>query len=112
MKGFQTAAISLLVMLAALHSSPTLAATGNNTGRVYTLLWYEGHDGLLVRQEGMTDLGGCGRADYFILPRSHESYKEVYAMLLSAHMTDQPLQITVTDCHQGISKIRHVQSSR
>jgi hypothetical protein len=106
------AAISLAVMFAALHSSPALAATGSNTGRVTTLLWYEGHDGLLVRQDGMSDLGGCGRGDYFILPRSHESYKEVYAMLLSAHMADQPLQITVTDCHQGISKIRHVQSAR
>lgn len=106
------AAISLAVMFAALHASPALAATGNNTGKINTLLWYEGHDGLLVRQDGMSDLGGCGRADYFILPRSHESFKEIYAMLLSAHMTDQPLQITITDCHVGISKIRHVQSSR
>jgi hypothetical protein len=88
------------------------AATGNNTGRVHTLLWYEGHSGLLVRQDGMTDLGGCGRSDYFILDTQHVYFKEIYAMLLSAHLSDLPVQITVTDFVEGISRIRHVQIAR
>jgi hypothetical protein len=93
-------------------SSSALAATGSNGGRVYSLTWYEGHDGLLVRQTGMTDLGGCGRADYFILDRNHIHFKETYALLLSAHLTDQSVSIDVDGCHQGISRIRHVTSTR
>jgi hypothetical protein len=60
----------------------------------------------------MTDLGGCGRSDYFILDRAHIHFKETYALLLSAHMTDQPVLIDVDGCHQGISRIRHVTSVR
>jgi hypothetical protein len=100
------------ISLAAVCASTSWAATGSNTGRVHTLLWYEGHGGLLVRQDGMSDLGGCGRSDYFILDSQHEFFREIYAMLLSAHMSDQPVQITVTDCVQGLSRIRHVQIAR
>jgi hypothetical protein len=102
----------LCALLATMPASLALAASGNNTGRVHTLLWYEGHDGLLVRQDGMSDLGGCGRSDYFILDTQHEFFKEIYAMLLSAHLADQAVQITVTDCVQGLSRIRHVQIAR
>lgn len=57
----------------------------------------------------MTDLGGCGRSDYFILDSQHEFFKEIYAMLLSAHLSDLQVHITVTDCAAGISRIQHVQ---
>lgn len=108
---------SPLVMLAAAVlatsvSPSALAAAGSNTGRLYTLMWYEGHDGLLVRQTGMTDLGGCGRSDYFILDRGHIHFKETYALLLSAHMADQSVVIDVDGCSQGLSRIRHVSSIR
>jgi hypothetical protein len=99
-------------ILAAAQISAATAATGSNTGRINTMLWYEGHGGLLIRQEGMSDLGGCGRGDYFILDSGHEFFKEIYAMLLSAHLTDQQVQISIMDCAQGISRIRHVQVSR
>jgi hypothetical protein len=106
--GRLTAGTALLALL----TCSATAATGTNTGRVHTLLWYEGHGGLLIRQEGMSDLGGCGRSDYFILDRAHESFKEMYAMLLAAHLSDLPVQITVTDCTQGLSRIRHAQIAR
>jgi hypothetical protein len=93
-------------------SASALAASGSNGGRIFALTWYEGHDGLLVRQTGMTDLGGCGRSDYFILDRSHIHFKETYALLLSAHLTDQSVSIDVDGCSQGISRIRHVTSTR
>jgi hypothetical protein len=98
-----------LATMAALTPSSASAASGSNTGRVTTLLWYEGHDGLLVRQVGMTDLGGCGRSDYFILDSQHVFFKEIYAALLSAHLSDLQVQISVSGCVQGISRITHVQ---
>jgi hypothetical protein len=99
------------VALSALVVPNAFAASGLNTGRVTTLLWYEGHDGLLVRQIGMTDLGGCGRSDYFILDSQHVHFREIYAMLLSAHLSDLPVQISIDSCVQGISRITHVQIS-
>jgi hypothetical protein len=107
-------AITLLAaaFLGTVLSSSALAASGSNGGQIYTLMWYEGHDGLLVRQTGMTDLGGCGRADYFILDRTHIHFKETYALLLAAHLTDQSVLIDVDGCSQGISRIRHVTSVR
>jgi hypothetical protein len=108
---------SVLTLLAAtlfgtIHSTAALAANGSNSGRIYSLTWYEGHTGLLVRQDGMSDLGGCGRSDYFILNKDHESYKEIYALLLAVHMSDQSVSIDVDGCFQGISRIRHVTSTR
>jgi hypothetical protein len=99
-------------ILAVLPGTPAFAAAGSHAGPVYSLTWYEGHTGLLVRQPGMTDLGGCGRADYFILDRNHAHFKETYALLLAAHMSDQPISIHVDGCHEGISRIRHVTSNR
>jgi hypothetical protein len=107
MKKFTTAALAL-ALLAGLQVPAAFAATGNNTGKITTLLWYEGHQGLLVRQEGMSDLGGCGRGDYFIVDNSHPNLKEIYAMLLLAYTSDIPVGITVTDCTQGLSRVRHV----
>ena len=101
-----------LALLMALHASGALAATGSSTGRITTLLWYEGHTGLLVRQEGMSDLGGCGRSDYYIVDTQHPNLKEIYAMLLLAYSSDLPVSITATDCTQGLSRVRHVQVNR
>ena len=110
MKTFNRAA-SLLAILAGLQTT-AFGATGSNVGRITTLLWYEGHQGLLIRQEGMTDLGGCGRGDYFIVDNTHPNMKEIYAMLLVAYTTDVSATITVTDCSQGISRVRHVSIAR
>jgi hypothetical protein len=60
----------------------------------------------------MSDLGGSGRSDYFILDATHAYFKEVYALILSAHLADQPLALTIQDCFQGFSNIRDVRSVR
>jgi hypothetical protein len=104
--------VLICAMTTVLSASTAFAASGSNTGRINTMFWFEGHDGLLVRQDGMTDLGGCGRGDYFILSSQHVFFKEIYAMLLSAHLSDLQVQISVTDCTQGISRITHVQIAR
>jgi hypothetical protein len=105
------ALLAALFFAVALNPS-ALAASGTNNGRVFSMTWYMGHNGLLVRQIGMTDLGGCGRSDYFILDRGHEHFKEIHALLLAAHMSDQDVAIDIGDCYQGLSRIRHVTSSR
>ncbi|NOH54225.1 hypothetical protein F0266_14895 [Vibrio coralliilyticus] len=60
-----------MVLLVAM-SSIAHAASGVGAGKVKTLLWYEGHTGVLVVQENMVDHGDCGRSDYYILDEKHD----------------------------------------
>ena len=112
MRALRKLTLSMALTLGALSSSLAYASSGTSTGRIVTMLWYEGHTGLLVQTETMSDLGGCGRSDYYILDETHPYFKEMYALILSAHFADQPLSLSIQDCSQGISRIRHVQSAR
>ena len=88
------------------------AASGSKHGKITAFLWYEGHTGLLIQQEGMADVGGCGRSDYYILDDGHPYFKEIYALLLSAHIAEQPIGLTLNGCVQGVSRIQHVSSNK
>ena len=88
------------------------AASGGSTGKIITIQWYEGHTGVLVKQVGMSDLGGCGRSDYYILDDKHPYFKEIYSLILSAHISSQPLALSIDGCIQGISRIKHITSSK
>jgi hypothetical protein len=90
--------------------STAYAATGERSGKIQTILWYEGHTGVLIVQDNMSDLGGCGRSDYYILDGQHAYFKEIYSLILSAHIINQPLTLSIQDCVQGISRIKHVSS--
>ncbi|AZZ97825.1 hypothetical protein [Pseudoalteromonas sp. R3] len=88
------------------------AASGDSSGVIKTILWYEGHTGVLIKQTGMSDLGKCGRADYYILDDHHPFFQEIYSLLLAAHMASQPLSLHLDGCVQGISRIKHVTSNK
>lgn len=79
---------------------------------VTTVYWHEGHTGVLIKQEGMSDLGGCGRSDFYILDDGHPYFKEIYSLILAAHLASQPLTLNLDGCVQGISRIKHVLSSQ
>ncbi|MCC2524125.1 hypothetical protein [Vibrio coralliilyticus] len=100
-----------MVLLVAM-SNIAHAASGVGAGKVKTLLWYEGHTGVLVVQENMVDHGGCGRSDYYILDEKHDYFNEIYSLILSAHIASQPLYLSLDGCVQGISRIKHVRSTK
>ncbi|MBT9495570.1 MAG: hypothetical protein IV107_25140 [Paucibacter sp.] len=104
--------ISVAVFCTLFNTAALCAGSGFSRGVIKTIHWYEGHSGVLIIQDGMSDLGGCGRTDYYILDDSHAYFKEIYALILIAHASGQPLTIEVKDCVQGISRIRHVSSTK
>ncbi|MGR5361329.1 hypothetical protein ACPV54_10740 [Vibrio mediterranei] len=61
----------IILSVSFIFSGRANAASGNSTGNITTLHWYEGHTGVLIKQEGMSDLDGCGREDYYILDNQH-----------------------------------------
>lgn len=74
--------------------------------------YYEGHTGLLIRQEQMIDPDACGRSDLYILRKDHPSYKELTALLMAAHLSGQPLSFFLSGCVQGLPSIVHVYSDK
>jgi hypothetical protein len=101
----------IFILLILIQSSAN-AATGSSAGKITTIQWYEGHVGVLVKQEGMSDLGGCGRSDHYILDENHAYFKEIYSLILTAHISSQPLILYLDGCVQGISRIKHVTSRK
>lgn len=107
-----TDVLGVLVIVLTLPIQSAVAASGSSYGRVKTIQFYEGHSGVLIAQEGMSDLGEYGRSDLYILDDQHQYFDKIYALLLSAHVAGLPLSITVENCVQGMSRIRHVWSTR
>ena len=102
----------LVLVLVLVLPNHSFAASGGSIGKIKTVLWYEGHSGVLITQEGMSDLGGCGRADYYILDDKHPYFKEIYAQILAAHLASLPMWIHLEGCVQGISRIKHVSTHK
>lgn len=81
-------------------------------GKIKDILFYEGHTGVLIVHERMSDPDKCGRQDFFILRQVHPLFKEMYAALLSAHIAGQPLSMTLSGCHQGLPSVIHLRSAK
>jgi len=97
----------LCVALGAGLCGTALAVEGSVTSTVNRLYYYEGHSGLLVIVNNMSDLGGCGNANWYLLPDSHVHYKQIVALLMTAQAQDAQVNLTITDCYQGYGRIRH-----
>ena len=65
-------------------STNLMAGNYSNYQELEQIQFYEGHSGLLIKQETMVDPDNCGRQDYYILPQNRAMFKEVYSALLSA----------------------------
>jgi hypothetical protein len=87
-------------------------AGAQTSGKITHLLFYTGHAGVLVRQPEIIDPDQCGRKDYYILPQEHPFFREVYSLLLAAHMSNQPLNLYVEGCLQGLPAIKHISSDK
>ncbi len=61
---------------------------------------------------GLVGRNGSGKSTLFklILDEEHPFFKEIYSLILSAHIASQPLHLNLNGCVQGISRIKHVSS--
>ena len=89
-------------------SSISLAEQSTSAGDINTIYFYLTHTGVLIQHSTMIDPDSCGRKDYYILPGAHPHFKEVYSLLLAAHMANKKVSLTISGCHQGIPAITHV----
>lgn len=72
--------------------------------------YYDGHTGVLIQQPDMLDPDSCGRKEWYILRDTHPHYKEIYSLILAAHISGQPLEFYLAGCLQGLPSIAHVYS--
>ena len=80
--------------------------------RISDFHYFNGHVGLLVRQPAMKNGDACQRSDWYILEKSHPYYKEIVALVMTAHFTGQPLVFGIEGCVQNMPAIQHVISTR
>lgn len=98
----------VLLLLAAMQSSH---AGGNSENSVTaTVHYYKWHTGLLVSHKSMRNPDGCGRADFYMLEKSHPFYKELTALIMASHLTRQAILFNVDGCAEGFPAIQHVVS--
>lgn len=88
------------------------AAGYSNTAPIFQFQYYKAHIGLMVRQQAMLNPDACERSDWYILPKDHLYYKEMVALIMSSHLVDQPLQLGLEGCAQGMPAIQHVLSTK
>ncbi|MEY4589096.1 MAG: hypothetical protein RL497_1172 [Pseudomonadota bacterium] len=99
---------SLFAILCSLAiSTSTHAGALASNEAINVLHYYEGHVGVLIKQPTMIDPDKCGRTDWYILRNDHPLYKEMYAVVLAAHMANKPVHFYLEGCVQGIPSIRH-----
>lgn len=80
-----------------------------DAGDINVLLFYKGHDGLLLKHQFPSDPDKCGRWDYYVLPDNHPHFQQIYAMLLAAQTAGKKVSFYVDGCHQGIPAIANAQ---
>lgn len=81
-------------------------STGN--GVIRAVHFYLGHTGVLISHSYLIDPEACGSAAWIILSDTYPHYKDVYALLLAAKLSGQPVNITVSGCLQGYPSLRSV----
>lgn len=89
----------------------TVSAANAADEKITKLHFYKGHTGIFVTTNNIID-NGCQRKEYYILANNHPYFKEVYALILAAHISGQPLNIVPVGCHENFNSIAHVFSSK
>ena len=86
-----------IIICALLVIAPVLASAGEITSSqiISHMQYYQGHDGLLIRQPQMKRLEECSRADYYMLPKNHPYYQEITALILAAHFSSHKLKMYI-----------------
>ena len=69
---------------------------------------YEGHGGIFVAQPTMVNPDSCVRGDQYLLRQTHPQFKELYAMLLSARLSDRSVYFHLIGCVEGFPSISHI----
>ena len=104
--------IKKCVAIVLLGCSSFAFAAGETAGKIETILIYQGHTGLLIKLSNMINPDACARIDWFILPKTHVYYKEIYSLLLATNYADKSITIDVAGCDQGFPVITNVMSQK
>ena len=88
------------------------AANIISPGKITQLHFWEGINGVLIIHENMINPEGCARSDQYVLRQEHPFFKELYSLLLSAHLSGQPVRLGLQGCYQNFPSIVHIYSNK
>jgi hypothetical protein len=99
--------LSLIIVAGSIAQGAT-----TNARSITRVHFWQGHAGVLVQQEHMINPDGCSRVDHYMLRQEHPLFREMYAVLLAAHMAGQPLKLGLAGCYDNFPSIVHLYSER
>jgi len=102
--------ISIALMALGIQSSG--AAGNSNVAAISHFHYFKSHIGLLIKQTSMVNPDACDRNDWYMLPKDHPYYKEMAALIMTAHFNRQPLLFGLDGCAQNMPTIAHVISTQ
>lgn len=103
----------LSIFLAMLFAGIQLTHAAGGTTNAQPISHFEyfnGHIGLLVKHPNMINPDACERSDWYMLSKDHPYYKEMVALIMSAHLVGQPLAFGIQGCAQSLPTVQHVLS--
>ena len=93
-----------------LMSAHATAVTWTASEKVTLIHFWVGHNGVFVKQAQMISYPSCPRDDQYFLEKNHPFFDQVYALLMAAQVSGQPIQFQVDGCADGFPRILHVYS--
>lgn len=112
LKVMRNARMMIFMLLTAFASSNAYGATITANGAIKQLHFWQGVTGVLIIHEHQVNPDNCTRNDQLILKQDHPFFKELYSLLLSAHIAGQPLRLGLQGCHEGFPVIVHGYSNK
>jgi len=92
-------------MLAASHSN---AGAYTQAGAMREFSAWQDVNGILILPAETINPDGCVRGDGITLQKTHPQYKEMYAMVLSAHMAGKKVVFYLNGCAQNFPNVIHM----
>jgi len=103
-----------LLLLAALFliSFKINAVSTTSDNKIKQVHFWEGVPGVLIIHADMSKTEGCTRTDQYILREAHPFFKELYSLLLSAHISGQHVRLGLKNCYSSFPSIVNIYSNK
>lgn len=92
--------------------SATANAGNISFGDVNLIHFWSAIPGVMVAVGTMTDNDSCGRNDYYIIANTHPHFKQLYALILSAQISQKKVQVETNKCVSGFPDVVNVWISK
>jgi hypothetical protein len=67
-------------------------------GEVNIIQFWDHIPGAVINLNIMSDVDGCGRSDYYLIPNTSANFRQIYALALAAQVSGKKVQVRTSGC--------------